>query len=58
MEHSVTIYATADNIISSLGFTTEENLSHIRQYHSGIQQIDDRNLFHEPFMGARLTPPA
>lgn len=54
MEHSVTIYATADNIISSLGFTTEENLSHIRQYHSGIQQIDDRNLFHEPFMGARI----
>ena len=54
MEHPVNIYVTADNIISSLGFTTTENLMHIRQYHSGIQRIDDPTLFHEPFMAARI----
>ena len=54
MEHPVKIYATADNIISSLGFTTLENMENIRQYHSGIYRIDDTSLFHEPFMGARI----
>lgn len=48
------IYATADNIISSLGFTTQENMENIRQYHSGIQPIDDTRVFAEPFMGARI----
>ena len=57
MEHPVKIYATADNIISSLGFTTQENMRNIRQYQSGIRRIDDTSLFHEPFMGARIDAP-
>lgn len=54
MEHPVNIYATSDNIISSLGFTTRENMTNIRQYHSGIHRIDDTSLFHESFTGARI----
>lgn len=57
MEHPVKIYATADNIISSLGFTTQENMRNIRQYQSGIRRIDDTSLFIEPFTGARIDAP-
>ncbi len=36
MEHNLDIYISADAIISSLGFNTQENLDAIRNYRSGI----------------------
>lgn len=36
MEHPVTVYITADSLISSLGRNTQENLKAIREYRSGI----------------------
>ncbi|NDV81064.1 beta-ketoacyl synthase [Bacteroides sp. 51] len=37
MGHQVNIYLTADNIISALGFTTQENIHAIRNYQSGVK---------------------
>lgn len=37
MGNRINIYLTADNIISSLGFTTQENLNAIRDYRSGVK---------------------
>lgn len=37
MGNRVNIYLTADNIISALGFTTQENIQAIRNYQSGIK---------------------
>ncbi len=54
MEHPVKIYITADTIISSLGFTTGENMDHIRNYQTGISQINDKNLYSYPFMGGQI----
>lgn len=36
MEHPITVYITADSLISSLGKNTQENLKAIREYRSGI----------------------
>lgn len=55
MEYRVNRYITAGSIISSLGFDTKENLSCIREYHSGITRIEDTGLFDEPFMAARIN---
>ncbi len=54
MEHPVNRYITAGSIISSLGFGAEDNFSRIREYRSGIVQIDDDALFDVPFMAARI----
>ena len=54
MEDSVTVYITADTIISSLGFSTGENIQHIREYRSGIRQINNKDIFHLPFMGGQI----
>ena len=37
MGNQVSIYLTADNVISALGFTTQENIQAIRNYRSGIK---------------------
>lgn len=52
MEDPVNSYITAGSIISSLGFGTEENFSHIRGYHSGIKRVENTALFDTPFMAA------
>jgi 3-oxoacyl-(acyl-carrier-protein) synthase len=52
MEHQVNKYITAGSIISSLGFTLEENLQSIREYRSGIRIIEEQTLYDSPFMGA------
>lgn len=51
MGNPINTYITAGSLISSLGFSTEENLQHIRNYHSGIQLIEDKNIYTSPFMG-------
>lgn len=52
MGDPVNNYITAGSIISSLGFGTEENFSHIRGYHSGIKRVENAALFDTPFMAA------
>lgn len=52
MGDPVNSYITAGSIISSLGFGTEENFSHIRGYHSGIKRVENTALFDTPFMAA------
>ena len=52
MGDPVNSYITAGSIISSLGFGTEENFSHIRGYHSGIKRVENTSLFDTPFMAA------
>ena len=42
------IYFGADNIITSLGFTTAENAGNIRNGISGIKIIEDKSLFTGP----------
>jgi 3-oxoacyl-(acyl-carrier-protein) synthase len=42
------IYVSSHNIISSLGFTTEENLYKIRKGISGIKIVDNKELSPEP----------
>jgi 3-oxoacyl-[acyl-carrier-protein] synthase-1 len=42
------VYFEADHIITSLGFTTEENSSQIQAGNSGIKVLEDDNLFPGP----------
>jgi 3-oxoacyl-[acyl-carrier-protein] synthase-1 len=48
----MTVYITGDNIISSLGFTTEENMDHIFNGITGIHQLDSGYLSPEAFPAA------
>lgn len=48
------IYLISDNIISSLGFTTEENMSSFREGHTGIRQYDDQTMAPAPFWASRV----
>lgn len=41
-------------MISSLGFGSEENMKALYAGKSGVQRIEDTQLYPEPFMGARL----
>jgi len=43
------VYIATDNIITSLGFTTEENIVSVKKSQTGIKQWDDRNLAPAPF---------
>jgi 3-oxoacyl-[acyl-carrier-protein] synthase-1 len=42
-------YIVADNIISSLGFTTADNIAQLQKSASGIQLCDDKHLLQQPF---------
>lgn len=57
MEYPVSacpVYIVADSIISSLGFTTRQNLEAMLNYQSGITQVTDETLFSLPFLAARI----
>ena len=58
MEHPLTVYITANTLISSLGFGTQENMEAIRAYHSGIRlqqaTIDNKRL-KEKVLTANIT---
>lgn len=49
------VYVVADNIVSPLGRTTEENFRNICRGESGIQLHDDPALSATPFYAARLA---
>ena len=42
------VYIVADNIISSLGFSSEENYNNLISGNCGINIVDDQNLSVEP----------
>jgi len=46
------VYLVSDNIISPLGFSTEENLAQLRSNHTGITKVQDPKIWVEPFYGA------
>ena len=43
------VYISSDNIISSLGFNSKENISNIKKNITGIKLIDDSNISPTPF---------
>jgi 3-oxoacyl-[acyl-carrier-protein] synthase-1 len=49
------IYLSHNNIISALGFSTEENTAQIEANVSGVNLIDDKNYFHTPFYGSIIN---
>ncbi len=55
MEHPITVYITADAIISSLGVNTRENLQAIRQYRSGITLHEAGLISDEPILAATIN---
>lgn len=48
------IYITAPSIISSLGFSIEENRTHIRNYQSGLRLIHNKNIQDSSFVAAPI----
>ncbi|WP_299439089.1 beta-ketoacyl synthase N-terminal-like domain-containing protein [uncultured Aquimarina sp.] len=46
------VYLVADNIISPIGFSTEENIENLRLNQTGIKKVDDDYIWSEPFFGA------
>ncbi|MBQ4821340.1 beta-ketoacyl synthase N-terminal-like domain-containing protein [Aquimarina sp. MMG016] len=48
-------YLVADNIISPLGFSTEANLENLRANNTGINRVDNKTIYEEPFYGAVIN---
>lgn len=48
------VYIISDNIISSLGFTTKENMQHMLSGKTGIRQWEDQSLSPVPFWASRV----
>lgn len=48
------VYLEANNIISSLGFTTSENFNALKAGETGVSLIDNRNYYPEPFQASML----
>ncbi len=46
------VYLVSDNIISPLGFSTEENIQKLRANQTGIKEVNDPTIWSEPFYGA------
>lgn len=54
MENRKKVYVAGDCLISSLGFTTDENMQAIVAGKSGIRTVDDCALYGAPFQAARI----
>ena len=46
------IYFKSDNIITSLGTTTNQNFENIFDGKIGISEVSDRSIYHEPFQAS------
>ncbi|WP_405206172.1 beta-ketoacyl synthase N-terminal-like domain-containing protein [Aquimarina sp. LLG6339-5] len=49
------VYIVADNIVSPLGFSTEDNIVNLRNNHTGIQKVEDDKIWSEAFYGAVIN---
>ncbi len=45
----------ADNIITSLGLTSEENFEALKKGKTGIQQIDNNSFYKDPFPASMVN---
>ena len=52
------VYVAADNIISSLGFTTGENFSQLKNGIVGIRTVHQDDLYHSPVPLSRISDDA
>jgi 3-oxoacyl-[acyl-carrier-protein] synthase-1 len=50
------VYISADNIVSSLGFTTKENINNIKKNITGIKLINNSNFSLTPFYASLVDP--
>ncbi|MBQ4804379.1 beta-ketoacyl synthase [Aquimarina sp. MMG015] len=49
------VYIVADNIVSPLGFSTEENIVNLRNNRTGIQKVEDDLIWSDAFYGAVIN---
>ena len=49
------VYIVADNIVSPLGFSTEDNIVNLRKNHTGIKKVEDDKIWSEAFYGAVIN---
>ena len=54
MENNRVVYAVGDNIITSLGVTTCENVDNIQSEKTGIKGCVDESLYPEPFVASLI----
>jgi 3-oxoacyl-(acyl-carrier-protein) synthase len=54
MEYNTVVYAVSDNIISSLGSTTKENISSLLEGKCGIKPVSDEKLYPNPFLASLI----
>lgn len=52
MEYNPVVYTVSGNIISSLGFTTDENVNNLRTDQCGIKPVSDKKLYPKPFLAS------
>jgi 3-oxoacyl-[acyl-carrier-protein] synthase I len=50
------VYVASDNIITPLGFTSEENLTNIKNDRSGISLVNDPEILLNPFFASVIEP--
>ena len=55
MEHPITVYITADSLISSLGKNTQENLKAIREHRSGITRHEAGVIADSSILAATIS---
>lgn len=55
MEHPISVYITADALISSLGLNTQENIEAIRKYRSGITMHEAGVISDNPILAATIN---
>lgn len=49
------VYLTYNNIISSLGFTTAENIENVSKGVSGVKNVNDKKLYQSPFYSSLVN---
>lgn len=54
MGDNLNIYVAADNIISSLGFTTQQNVDAILAYKSGVRLDESSTIADQPIQAAKI----
>lgn len=54
MGNNLNIYVAADNIISSLGFTTQQTFDSILEYKSGVMLDESGIIFDQPIQAAKI----
>ncbi|OFX49875.1 MAG: hypothetical protein A2046_16150 [Bacteroidetes bacterium GWA2_30_7] len=51
----IEVFVISDNIITSLGFDTDENVSNIKRYKTGITKLKNLEFWTEPFFASLIN---